>query len=70
MTGADVAYSELGLTGEGIRVGVIDSGIDIDHPDLGGSGTNGTTPFPSPRVKWGYDFVGDAYNADVGETLL
>lgn len=64
MTGADVAYSELGFTGEGIRVGVIDSGIDIDHPDLGGSGTNGTTAFPSSRVKWGYDFVGDAYNAD------
>lgn len=68
MTGADIAYSELGYTGEGIRVGVIDSGIDIDHPDLGGSGTNGTTPFPSPRVKWGYDFVGDAYNADLGNT--
>ncbi|HSN44070.1 MAG TPA: S8 family serine peptidase, partial [Propionibacteriaceae bacterium] len=67
MTGADVAYSELGYTGEGIRVGVIDSGIDIDHPDLGGSGTNGTTRFPSSRVKWGYDFVGDAYNADLGE---
>ncbi len=65
MTGADVAYSELGYTGEGIRVGVIDSGIDIDHPDLGGTGTPGTTPFPSSRVKWGYDFVGDAYNADV-----
>lgn len=63
MTGADVAYSELGYTGEGIRVGVIDSGIDIDHPDLGGTGTNGTTPFPSPRVKWGYDFVGDAYDS-------
>ena len=61
MTGADVAYSELRLTGKGIKVGVIDSGIDIDHPDLGGTGTPGTTPFPSPRVKWGYDFVGDAY---------
>ena len=64
MTGADAAYSELGLTGQGIKVGVIDTGIDIDHPDLGGTGTPGTTPFPSARVKWGYDFVGDAYNAD------
>lgn len=64
MTGADIAYSELGYTGAGIKVGVIDSGIDIDHPDLGGTGTPGTTPFPSSRVKWGYDFVGDAYNAD------
>ncbi len=63
MTGADAAYSELGLTGKGIKVGVIDSGIDIDHPDLGGTGTPGTTPFPSPRVKWGHDFVGDAYDS-------
>ena len=62
MTGADVAYSELGLTGKGIKVGVIDTGIDIDHPDLGGTGKPGTTPFPSSRVKWGYDFVGDAYD--------
>jgi len=62
MTGADVAYSELGLTGQGIKVGVIDTGIDIDHPDLGGTGKPGTTPFPSSRVKWGYDFVGDAYD--------
>lgn len=63
MTGADVAYSELGYTGQGIKVGVIDTGIDIDHPDLGGTGKPGTTPFPSSRVKWGYDFVGDAYDA-------
>ena len=62
MTGADVAYSELGYTGQGIKVGGIDTGIDIDHPDLGGTGKPGTTPFPSSRVKWGYDFVGDAYD--------
>src|SRR5664279_3967716 len=63
MTGADVAYSELGYTGQGIKVGVIDTGIDIDHPDLGGTGKPGRTRFPSSRVKWGYDFVGDAYDA-------
>ena len=63
MTGADVAYSELGYTGPGIKVGVIDTGIDIDHPDLGGTGKRGTTRFPSSRVKWGYDFVGDAYDS-------
>ena len=61
MTGADIAYSELGYTGQGIKVGVIDTGID--HPDLGGTGTPGTTPFPSSGVKWGCDFVGDAYDA-------
>ena len=36
MTGADVAQNELGLTGRGVRVAVMDSGIDYDHPDLGG----------------------------------
>ncbi|MGO1487936.1 MAG: S8 family serine peptidase [Arachnia sp.] len=64
MTGADRVQNELGFTGEGVRVGIIDTGIDIDHPDLGGSGTDGATPFPTARVAYGYDFVGDDYNAD------
>ncbi len=61
MTGANLAQSN-GWTGAGIKVGIIDSGIDIDHPDLGGSGAPGTTVFPSARVAHGYDFVGDAFN--------
>jgi minor extracellular serine protease Vpr len=64
MTGASIAQNSLGLSGQGIKVGIIDTGIDIDHPAFGGSGTNGTTPFPSARVVAGHDFVGDAYNAD------
>lgn len=64
MTGADVVQSELGFTGAGVKVGVIDSGVDYDHPDLGGSGTDGTTPFPTARVPFGHDFVGDDYNDD------
>jgi minor extracellular serine protease Vpr len=58
MTGADVAQSELGYTGKGIRVAVMDTGIDYDHPDLGGCFG------PGCRVVTGWDFVGDAYNAD------
>ena len=65
LTGASVAQNELGLTGKGIKVGIIDTGIDIDHPDLGGNGTNGSTSFPTKKVAYGYDFVGDLYNADV-----
>jgi minor extracellular serine protease Vpr len=58
MTGADVAQSELGYTGAGVRVAVMDTGIDYDHPDLGGCFG------PGCRVYTGWDFVGDAYNAD------
>ena len=66
MTGADVAHNELGLTGAGVKVGVIDTGIDYDHSDLGGDGVarSNSTHFPNSRVQFGHDFVGDAYNAD------
>jgi minor extracellular serine protease Vpr len=64
MTGANIAQNSLGLTGAGVKVGVMDTGIDIDHPDFGGNGANGTTPFPTARIAYGHDFVGDAFNAD------
>ncbi len=66
MTGADVVQSELGYTGVGIKVAVMDTGIDVDHPAFGGDGTarKDSSLFPSERVKFGYDFVGDAFNAD------
>ncbi|MBB1508575.1 S8 family serine peptidase [Tessaracoccus sp. MC1756] len=71
MTGADVANQELGYTGAGIKVGIIDSGIDYNHPDFGGSGTNAETrDFPGERVKWGWDFVGDAYDANSDDPAI
>jgi subtilisin family serine protease len=57
-----------GLDGSGIRVAVLDSGIDYYHENLGGSGADaydaddpsivepGT--FPTAKVVGGYDFVG------------
>ncbi|MBA3487321.1 MAG: S8 family serine peptidase, partial [Lysobacter sp.] len=63
MTGADIAQNELGLDGTGIRVAVMDTGVDIDHPDFGGNGSNGSTSFPTSRVVAGWDFVGDSFNA-------
>jgi minor extracellular serine protease Vpr len=70
-TGADIAQNNLGLTGAGVKVGVVDTGIDIDHPAFGGSGSNGTTPFPTARVAYGHDFVGDNYNAaGSGDALI
>jgi minor extracellular serine protease Vpr len=59
MTGADVAHDN-GYTGAGIRVAVIDSGIDYEHPDLGGCFG------PGCRVVEGFDFVGDAYQPNPG----
>jgi subtilisin family serine protease len=66
MTGADIAQNELGYTGRGIKVAVMDTGIDYDHPDLGGDGVqrSNSSVFPTARVTTGYDLVGDAYNAD------
>jgi subtilisin family serine protease len=58
MTGADIAQSDLGYTGKGIKVAVMDTGIDYDHPDLGGCFGDGC------RVAYGYDLVGDDFNAD------
>ena len=60
MTGADVAQSELGYTGAGVKVAVMDTGIDYNNPDLGGCFGSGC------RVVTGWDFVGDAFNADPG----
>lgn len=58
MTGADIAHNELGLTGKGVKVAVMDTGVDWQHPDLGAGFGRGK------RVVTGWDFVGDSYNAD------
>src|SRR5574340_478468 len=65
-TGADIAQNEVGYTGKGIKVAVMDTGIDYGHPDLGGDGVarSNSTVFPTDRVAYGYDLVGDAFNAD------
>ena len=65
MTGVPYAHKELGLTGKGMKIGIIDTGIDIDHPAFGGSGAPGSATFPTSKVVAGYDFVGDRYNADI-----
>nr|AET35424.1 SspA [Syzygites megalocarpus] len=56
LTNDNYAYKKLNLDGTGIKVGIIDSGIDYTHPALGGCFGNGC------KVAYGYDLVGNAYN--------
>ncbi|KAJ3025037.1 UNVERIFIED_CONTAM: hypothetical protein HDU68_007546, partial [Siphonaria sp. JEL0065] len=58
ITGVNQARKELGLTGKGINVAVIDTGVYYLHPALGGGFG------PGFKVAKGYDFVGDAYGTN------
>lgn len=76
---------DAGIDGAGVRVAVLDSGIDFTHRNLGGPGTPEVVEEcfagadadvtgvcaeffgpDAPKVKGGYDFVGDVWpNGDV-----
>ncbi|KAJ1913012.1 hypothetical protein H4219_005383 [Mycoemilia scoparia] len=53
LTGVDKLHNELGLTGKGVKVGIIDTGVDYMHPELGGCFKTPGCPF-----QYGYDFIG------------
>ena len=65
LTGVPQARNKMGLTGKGVKIGIIDTGIDIDHPAFGGSGKPGSSKFPTKKVVAGYDFVGDKFDGNV-----
>jgi minor extracellular serine protease Vpr len=69
--GAKRVIEELGFTGKGVNIGIIDTGIDYNHLSLGGDeslaykdndpGRVEAGTFPTDKVVGGYDFVGGAY---------
>ncbi|HAZ14823.1 MAG: hypothetical protein A2X86_22130 [Bdellovibrionales bacterium GWA2_49_15] len=71
--GAARAQEELGITGKGVKVGILDTGIDYTHAMFKGAGTKEAyksidpsglaVGFPNERVVGGIDLVGTAYDA-------
>lgn len=70
--GALEANQRYGLTGKGLRIGIIDTGIDYTHTMFGGSGsvkeyksidpTQEVSMFPNKKILGGIDLVGDLYS--------
>jgi subtilisin family serine protease len=73
-------WQDLGLVGEGMDVGIIDSGVDYTHANFGGPGTpeafDAVDPtvagddFPTAKVVGGTDFAGETYDADSDDPAI
>ncbi|KAJ7045850.1 subtilisin-like protease [Mycena alexandri] len=65
MTGVDKVHAQ-GNFGQGIKIGIIDTGIDYNHPLLCEHADDEELSCfgPGNKVIGGYDFVGDAFNGE------
>ncbi|RCI06130.1 hypothetical protein CU098_000826, partial [Rhizopus stolonifer] len=59
LTSANYAYKGLKLDGSGIKIGLIDSGVDYTHPALGGCFGKGC------KIAYGYDLVGNDFDGTI-----
>lgn len=65
MTGVDILHKKYKLTGKGIKIGIIDTGVDYKHPAFAARGCKEGCfgrYGKNCRIKYGWDFVGDDYN--------
>jgi minor extracellular serine protease Vpr len=62
MIGADVAQNELGYDGAGVKIAIMDSGVDYTLPELGGCFGTGC------KVAKGFDLVGDTFDSNPADS--
>jgi minor extracellular serine protease Vpr len=64
MIGADIAQNELGFDGHGVKIAIMDSGVDYTLPELGGCFG------PGCKVAKGFDFVGDNFDSNPADSTF
>ncbi|KAJ1948718.1 hypothetical protein FBU59_001462, partial [Linderina macrospora] len=64
-TGVERVVRELGLDGKGVKIAIVDSGVDYTHPELGGC-------WKTPGCPWqfGQDFIGDLHDENDAKPIV